>query len=69
MPRAQAVCEYLVGDEGDAVRHQSTKVLDASLGESQFNHEGIQEPLMPLRDLCRSHLGFLKDDADNCVKD
>lgn len=50
MARAQAVCEWLVGDEGDAVRHQSTKVLDASFGESQFNHEAIQEPLMPLRD-------------------
>lgn len=40
----------LVGDKGDAIRHQSAMVLDASFRESQFNHEGIQEPLMPLRD-------------------
>lgn len=46
----QAVCEWLVGDEGDAVRHQSMKILDASFGESQLNHEALQEPLMPLRD-------------------
>lgn len=54
--------------KGDAGRHQTTKAFDAKLEESQFNHEGIQEPLMHLRGFMQIKFEVWEDYAGNCVK-
>lgn len=42
-----------MGDEGTCRQAQTTRALDAKLGESSFRQEGVGEPLMPS---CRSKL-------------